>query len=89
MPEIEEKVKVHTLFKLMVVNDEQLPIKMYTELDFNFQGLQVSNVGVLILEDSNQVLNRTQQLMLPGILGLNLIQLSYNAFVKKLWDIRV
>ena len=31
-----EKADTHTLFKLTVVNDEQMPIKVYTKLDFTF-----------------------------------------------------
>ena len=43
-----EKAKAHQLFHLTVANDGQLPVKMYTELDINFLGLKVTNVGVLI-----------------------------------------
>ena len=43
-----EKAKAHQLFDLTVANDGQLPVKMYTELDINFLGLKVLNVGVLI-----------------------------------------
>ena len=41
-----EKAKAHQLFQLTVTNDGQLPVKMYTELDVNFLGLKVPNVGV-------------------------------------------
>ena len=53
-----EKAKAHQLFHLMVTNDGQLPVKMYTELDINFLGLKVSNVGVLIIDDPSQVLDK-------------------------------
>ena len=33
-----EKADAHTLFRLTVANDGQMPIKMYTELDFTFWG---------------------------------------------------
>ena len=56
---------------------------MYTELDINFLGLQVLNVGVLIIEDTSQVLDKKHQSKLPSIVGWNLIWLSYNAFVEK------
>ena len=42
----------------MSVNDGQLPMKMYTELDVNFLGLKVPNVGFFILEEPSRVLDR-------------------------------
>ena len=78
-----EKAKVHQLFHLTVANDGQLPVKMYTELDINFLGLKVPNVGVLIVDDPSQVLDKEYQSKLPGIVGWNLIWLSYNAFVEQ------
>ena len=56
---------------------------MYMELDINFLGLKVPNVGILIVEDPSQVLDKKRQSKLPGIVGWNLIWLSYNAFVEK------
>ena len=53
-----EKANTHTLFKLTVTNDRQMPMKMYTKLDFTFLGLKVLNVGALITEEPNQVLNK-------------------------------
>ena len=78
-----EKAKAHQLFHLMVANDGQLPVNMYTELDVNFLGLKVLNVGVLIIEDPSQVLDKKHQSKLPGIVGWNLTWLSYNAFIEK------
>ena len=78
-----EKAEAHQLFHLTVANDGQLPVKMYTELDVNFLGLKVPNVGVLVIEDPSQVLDKKHQSKLPGIVGWNLIWLSYNAFVEK------
>ena len=40
-------------------------------------------VGVLIAEEPNQVLDKKHQTRLPGIIGWNLIQLSYDVFIKK------
>ena len=78
-----EKANAHQLFHLTVANDGKLPVKMYTELDINLLGLKVPNVGILIIEDPSQVLDKKHQLKLPGIVGWNLIQLSYNTFVEK------
>ena len=67
-----EKAEAHQLFYLTVTNDGQLPVKMYTELDINFLGLKVLNVGILIIEDPSQVLDKKHQSKLPGIIGWNL-----------------
>ena len=60
-----------------------MPFKMYTEIDLTFLGLKVLKVGILIAEEPNQVLDKKYQTRLPGIVGWNLIWLSYNMFVKK------
>ena len=84
-----EKADAHNLFKLTVANDGQMPIKMYTELDLIFWGLKVPNVGMLIAEEPNQVLDKKHQTRLPGIVRWNLIQVSYNVFVQKYGDNRI
>ena len=40
-------------------------------------------VGILIAEELNQELDKKHQTRLPGIIGWNLIQLSYEMFVQK------
>ena len=78
-----KRLKAHQLFHLTVANDWQLPVEMYTELDITFQGLKVLNVGILVVKDLSQVLDKKHQSKLPGTVGWNLVQLSYNAFVEK------
>ena len=56
---------------------------MYKELDFTFWGFKMPNVGVLITEKPNQALDKEHQTKLPGIVGWNLIWLSYNTFTEK------
>ena len=89
LPRIEtpmcEKADAHVLFTLTVLNDGQLPVKMYTDLDINFLGLKVPNVGFFILEEPLSVLDRKHHIKLPGIIGWNLIWLIYQAFVEKIW----
>ena len=55
----------------------------YYELDITFLGLKVLNVGILVVKDPSQVLDKKHQLKLPGIVGWNLVWLSYNAFIQK------
>ena len=59
-----EKADTHNLFKLTVANDGQMSVKMYRELDITFWGLKVLNVGVLIAEEPNQVLDKKYQCFL-------------------------
>ena len=82
-PATGEKANTHCLFKLTVANDGHMPIKMYTKVDLTFLGLKVPKVGVLIAEEPNQVLDKKHQTRLPGIIGWNLIQLSYDMFIWK------
>ena len=68
-----EKANAHNLFKLRLANEGQMPIKRYMELDLTFWGLKVPNVGMLIAEEPNKVLDKKHQTRLPGIVGWNLI----------------
>ena len=56
---------------------------MYTEVEITFLGLKVLNVDIFDIEDPSQVLDKKNQSKLPGIVGWNLVQLSYNTFVEK------
>ena len=51
--------------------------------NFTSLGLKVLNVGVLIAEEPNQVLDEEHQTKLSGIVACNLIWLSYNTFIEK------
>ena len=75
-PLTDKKVEDHSLFMFTVNNDGQLLNKMYTELAIGFLGLKVLDVGVLIMEDPNQVLDKKQLMKLPDVLRWNLIWLS-------------
>ena len=83
LPKIEmptgEKSDAHILFNLTARNDGQLPVKQYIELDINFMGLKVLNVGFLIIDERNKVLEKKHHTKLPGIIGWNLIQLMFKA----------
>ena len=82
-PATGEKADAHCFFKLTVANEGQMPIKMYTKLDLTFLGHKVPKVGVLIAEELNQVLDKKHQTRLPGIIGWNLIRLSFDMFIQK------
>ena len=78
-----KKANAHSLFRLTVTNDGQMPIKMYIKLDITVLEFKVPNVGVLITEKPYQVLDKEHQTKLPGIVGWNLNQLSYNPFIQE------
>ena len=87
LPKIEtpmgEKSDAHILFNLTAANDGQLPIKQYIELDVNFMGLKVPNVGFVIIDEPNGALDKKHHTKLPGIISWNMIWLTYKVFVNK------
>ena len=58
-------------------------MKKYIELDVNFMGLKVPNVGFLIIDEPNRVLDKKHQTKLPGIISWNMIWLMYKVFMNK------
>ena len=87
LPKIEtpmgEKSDAHILFNLTAANDGQLPMKKYIGLDVNFMGLKVPNVGFLIIDEPNKVLEKKHHTKLPGIINWNVIWLAYKIFINK------
>ena len=66
-----EKTNVHTLFRLMVANDGQMQIRMYTELDFTFWAQSVK-CRCLNCRGTKPGARKDHQTKLPGIVGWNL-----------------
>ena len=87
LPKIEmpmgEKSDAHILFNLTAANDGQLPVKQYTVLEVNFLYLKVLNVGFLIMDEPNKVLEKKHYTKLPRIISWNLIQLAFKVFTNK------
>ena len=81
-----ERAETCWLFRLTLTNNGQLPIKIYTELDINFLGLQVLKVWILIAEDPNQVLHKKTPDKGSWYYWL-VIKLSYHAFVDGVLDL--
>ena len=46
-------------------------------------GLNVQNVGFLIIDEPNEVLEKKHYTKLPGIIGWNMIWLAYKVFINK------
>ena len=87
LPKIEmpmgEKSGAHNLFNLTAANDGQLPIRKDIKLDVNFMGMKVWNVGFLIINEPNKVLEKKHHTKLPGIISWNLIWLAFEVFKNK------
>ena len=58
-------------------------MSMYVELDLNFLGINVPKVGVLITQEPNKLLNDCHKTKLSGIIGWNVIKLTYQVFINK------
>ena len=78
-----EKSDAHILFNLTAANDGQLPVRKHIELDVNFMGLKVPNMGFLIIDEPNKVLEKKYNTKLPGIISCNMIQLAFKVFENK------
>ena len=59
---------------------------MYIKLDFNFLGIMVLKVGVLNMQEPNELLDKYHKTKLPGVIGWNLIKLAYEVFQKNMED---
>ena len=66
-----EKAEAHQLFQLTAANNGRLPISLYVKLDLNFWGIVVPNVGVLITQEPNELLDECHKTKLPGVIGWN------------------
>ena len=67
---------------LITANDGQLPFSMYIEVDVNFLGLKVMDVGFLIITECNCILD-DQKADQNAWSSWNLIRLTFNVFVEK------
>ena len=76
-----EKAEAHQLLQLTAANNGKLSVSMYIELDLDFLGIMVSNGGVLITQEPNELLDECHKTKLPHTIGWNLIQLAYQVFV--------
>ena len=77
------KVEAHQLFQLTAANHGKLPKSMYVELNLDFWGIVVPKVGVLIIQEPNELLNECHKIKLSSVISWNLIKLAYQVFVKK------
>ena len=64
-----EKAEVHQLFQLTAANNGKLPMSMYVQLDLDFLGVMVLDIGVLITLEPYELLDEFHKTKLPWVTG--------------------
>ena len=73
----------HNYFTLSAANDGIIPISAYVELDIEFEGFLIKDVGFLVTKDPSTHLGRKRKLKTPGVIGCNLLKLACLQVVQK------
>ena len=60
MPLNKEKVEGHQLFQLTAANNGSLPMSIYAELYLDILGIMVLKVGVVVIQEPNELLDECQ-----------------------------
>ena len=81
---MDEEADACVLLILAMANDGQLPLKTCIKLDINFLQLKVPNVGFLILEEPNRVLEKKHHTNLPGHHRLEFNMVPISVFHRKI-----
>lgn len=66
-------------------NGLEIPYIGYLELDFEAQGVTIPQRGILVVKDPPDPQSRTRKEVVPGLLGMNIIQ-KMNEETKQLED---
>ena len=78
-----DKVNAHQLFNLKGVEDRQVPLSKYFEMDIEICGFRIPQVGVLVKRDNAPLVDsRGKSTKLPAIAGCNLIRLGMEEFIR-------
>ena len=75
-----ELLEAHSLFKLSVANNSEMPVSKYFEVDIDLLGFPVSQVGFLVVKDPNTLLEPQHSTQLLSVIGCNLIWLGCEEF---------
>ena len=78
-----EKAETHQLSEVTATNNGKPSMSMYGELDPDFFGILVPNIGILVIQEHNELLDDCHKTKWPGIIGLNLTKVSYKVFERK------
>ena len=66
----------HNYSALSAANDSIIPISAYVELDIEFDGFLIKDVGFLVTKDPSTHLGKKRKLKTPGVIGCNLLKLA-------------
>ena len=78
-----DKVNAHQLFNLKGVEDGQVPLSKYFEMDVEIRGFKIPQVGFLVKKDNAPLLDsKGKSSRLPAIAGCNLIRLGMEEFIQ-------
>ena len=79
-----DKVNAHQLFNLKGVEDGQVPLSKYFEMDVEIRGFKIPQVGFLVKKDNAPLLDsKGKSSRLPAIAGCNLIRLGMEEFIRQ------
>ena len=72
-----DMTKSHSLFQLSTVKNQIMPVSKYFEADVMLlPGFTIPQIGFLVVQDPNTLLEPQHSTQLPGVIGCNLIWLG-------------
>ena len=78
-----DKVNAHQLFNLKGVEDGQVPLSKYFEMDVEIRGFKIPQVGFLVKRNNAPLVDsKGKKTKLPAIAGCNLIRLGMEEFIR-------
>ena len=78
-----DKVNAHQLFNLKRIEDEQVPLSIYFEMDVEICGFRIPQFGFLVKRDNAPLVDsKGKKTKLSAIAGCNLIRLGMEEFIK-------
>ena len=78
-----DKVNAHQLFNLKGVENGQVPLSKYFEMDVEIRGFKIPQVGFLVKKDNAPLVDsKGKKSKLPAIAGCNLIRLGMEEFIR-------
>ena len=81
-PIADDKVNAHQLFNLKGVEDVQVPLSKYFEMDVEIRGFKIPQVGFLVKKDNAPLVDsKGKSSKVPAIAGCNLICLGMEEFI--------
>lgn len=83
----DELLKSCNWLQLRAANGYEIPYSGYLELDVKVLGKTFQSMGILVVRDSVDPFTRKQKQVVPGLLGMNIIQSCYRELFTNLHSI--